>query len=131
MATTTDERGLLGMQTATLTGLHWLGIGLAAVTGVIHLVLGTNFLPSRLGISFLLAGGGFFGAIVLVLYGVRRRLLYVVGIPYTAVQLVAWYYLNFVAGGKQFPADVGTLGAIDKLAQVAFMGVLIVLLRRA
>ena len=55
--------------------------------------------------------------------------MYAVGIPFTLVQILAWYYLNFAAGPKLFPADVGTLGAVDKVAQVVLIVVLVVLLR--
>ena len=61
--------------------------------------------------------------------GYRRRTVYAVGIPFTLVQILAWYYLNFAAGPKSFPADVGTLGAVDKVAQVVLIVVLVVLLR--
>jgi len=81
-------------------------------------------------VSFVLAGLGFLGAIVLVIVEYRRRAVYAVGIPFTAIQIVLWYYVNFTAGSKSFPADVGALGAADKLAQVVLIAVLIVLLRR-
>ena len=41
-----------------------------------------------------------------------------------------WYGLNFAAGAKSFPADVGTVGWIDKVAQVLLIVVLIALLRQ-
>jgi hypothetical protein len=59
----------------------------------------------------------------------RRRTVYAIGIPFTAVQIVMWYGFNFVAGGKSFPADMGTLGVVDKLAQIVLIGVLVALLR--
>jgi len=129
MASATGRRGL-GLETESLTGLHWVGVVLALVSGAIHLVLGANFFPEPLGISFLLAGLGFLGAVALLLLDVRRRLLYAVGVPYVAVQVVLWYYLNFAAGSKAFPADVGTMGAVDKVAQVVLVAVLIALYRR-
>jgi hypothetical protein len=127
MATVSDTG--VGLDTEGLTGLHWVGIVAAAVSGLVHLRLGVGFLPSGLGISFLLAAGGFFGAIVLVLLGYRRRLVYAVGIPFTVVQIVAWYLLNFADGSKSFPADVGTLGAVDKVAQLVLLAVLVAVLR--
>ncbi|MDR5657407.1 hypothetical protein RH831_09465 [Halodesulfurarchaeum sp. HSR-GB] len=127
MATSTSTEG--GLRTEPLTGLHWVGIGAALVSGAIHLLLGIRFFPSGLGISFLLAGLGFLGAIGLVLRGYRRRLVYGVGVPFVLVQLVLWYVINFASGPKSFPADVGTLGAIDKIAQFVLVGVLIALLR--
>lgn len=107
----------------SLTTLHWIGIFLALVTGVVHFVLGVTFFPQPGGIIFLLAAGGFFGAIVLLLVGYRRRLLYLVGVPYTGIQIVAWYGFNRPAG----PADIGLAVAIDKFAQLALIVVLITL----
>jgi len=82
-----------------------------------------------MGISFILAGIGFLGGIALVLLNYRRRAVYALGIPFTLVQIVLWYQLNFIAGPRSFPADVGTLGAIDKVAQVVLAVVLVALLR--
>lgn len=127
MATSQSEG--LALRTASLTGIHWLGILAALVSGAIHILLGIRFIPSGLGISFLLAGLGFLGAITLVLLGYRRRLVYGVGIPFVLIQLVMWYIVNFANGPKSFPADIGTLGAIDKIAQLVLIGILIVLVR--
>lgn len=117
------------LETESLTTLEWAGIGLAAITGVIHLVISTSSLPEPLGISFLLAGLGFLGAIGLVLIGYRRRTVYAVGVPYTAVQIVLWYVLNFDSVSDML-ANAGALGYVDKVIQVAFVLVLIGLLRR-
>ena len=125
---TTAEDGL-AIRLDSLSGLHWLGILAALVTAGIHLRLGVGFAPSGLGISFILAGLGFLGAVALVLLDYRRRLVYGLGVPFTLVQIAVWYYLNFAAGPKSFPADVGTLGAVDKVAQVVLIAVLIALLR--
>ena len=125
-ATETQGRSL---DVASLDSRHWLGIIAALVTAAIHLLLGVRLAPSGLGISFILAGLGFLGAIVLVALGIRRRLVYAVGIPFTLVQILLWYYVNFAAGPKSFPADVGTLGAADKLAQLVLLVVLVALLR--
>jgi hypothetical protein len=115
---------------SSLNALHWVGIVAALVTAAVHLRLGVGGLPLPLRISFLLAGLGFVGAVVLVLLDYRRRTVYAVGIPFTLVQIVLWYALNFAGGTKSFPADVGTLGAVDKVAQVVLIAVLVVLLRR-
>ena len=127
------------MSTATDTGfvdsgalgpLHYAGVLLAVVTGVIHLRLGVGFAPSPLGLSFLFAGVVFLAAGAAVVANYRRGLLYRLGIPFTAGQIVLWYYVNFAAGTKTFPADVGTLGAVDKVAQVVLLVVLALLLRK-
>ena len=125
---TADSRGL-ELDVTSLTGLHWLGIVAAVVSAAVHLLLGVRMLPSAMGISFVLAGLGFLGGIALVLVDYRRRAVYAVGIPFTLVQILLWYYVNFVSLGKSFPADVGALGAVDKLAQVVLLAVLVALLR--
>jgi len=127
MATT---RGTFEPHLDSLTGLHWAGILAAIISGVIHLFLAASFLPSGLGVAFLLAGLGFLGAVVLVVLDVRRRAVYAVGIAFTAAQLVLWYYLNFAAGPKPFPGEIGTIGAVDKVIQIALIVVLVALLAR-
>jgi hypothetical protein len=121
MSTSTGTGGGLGLETDSLTPVHWLGVVLAAITGAIHLVLGAGFLSSPLGISFLLAGLGFFGAVVLLLLGVRRRLLYAVGIPFTGLQIVLWYVIRVQGSGL---SSLGTLDYVDKAVQVALIVVL-------
>jgi len=123
------DRGGLSLDTESLNGLAYIGSIAAIVSAVIHLQLGVGFISSPLGISFVLAGLGFFGAVALVAVNYRRRLVYTVGIPFTAIQIVLWYVFNFAAGGRAFPADVSTLGAVDKLAQVTLIVVLVMLLR--
>lgn len=103
MAITARSQGYR-FQTDTLTGVHWAAVGLATLTGVVHLYLywTQEFLP------FLLAGLGFFGAVGLLMLNFHRRALYAVGIPYTAVQMAAWY----VQGMPEFQ-----LGVFDKAVQ--------------
>ncbi|WP_336338424.1 DUF7475 family protein [Haloarcula brevis] len=125
----TTETQALSPDLASLDSLHWVGIAAALVSAAVHLLLGVRMLPSAMGISFVLAGLGFLGAVVLVALDYRRRTVYAVGVPFTLVQIVLWYYVNFVALGKSFPADIGTLGAVDKLAQVVLLAVLVALLR--
>lgn len=126
---TTESQGP-GIDVGSLSGLHWVGIAAALITAAVHIRLGVGGLPLPLRVSFLLAGFGFLGAVVLVLLDYRRRAVYAVGIPFTLVQIVLWYVFNFAGGGKSFPADVGTLGAVDKIAQVVLIAVLVALLRR-
>ena len=120
MATATESG--LSLRTESLTALHWAGVILAAVTGVIHVFLGVSFIDSPLGWSFLIAGAGFFGGIVALLVDYRRRLVYLLGIPFTAGQIVIWYVLN--------APDFGTPGIVDKVVQVLFIVVLVVLYRQ-
>lgn len=113
------------IESESLTPLHWVAILLAAITGVIHLVLGIQFFPGAQPISFLLAGLGFFGAIALFLLDYRRRQLYLVGVPYTALQILLYLWINQRAQPEITPTE-----AIDKIAQVLLIVVLIVLYRR-
>lgn len=118
------------IDTGPLNGLHWVGIVAALVSAAVHLLLGVRMFPSPMGISFVLAGLGFVGGVGLLAIDYRRRTVYAVGIAFTLVQIVLWYVVNFAGGTKSFPADVGTLGAVDKVAQVVLVAVLIVLSRR-
>ncbi|KAB1192505.1 hypothetical protein GJR96_03255 [Haloferax sp. MBLA0076] len=112
-----------------LTRLHYLGIVLAAITGVIHLVLGAGALASNLadplGLAFVGAAAGFAGGIVAVLRGDRqtrsRAILF--GIPFTAGQIVLYVAFNW-------PDVFGVGGVVDKIAQIALVAVLVVLYRR-
>lgn len=125
----TSDPADLSLDLGSLGGLHWAGVVAAVVSGVVHLRLGVGFAPSGLGISFLLAGLGFLGAVVLILLDYRRRTVYAVGVPFTLIQIVLWYWVNFADGSKSFPADVGTLGVVDKVAQLVLLIVLAALLR--
>lgn len=120
MSAATANRGL---QTESLTGLHWIGIVLALLTGIIHLFLGVRFLSSPLGVSFVLAGVGFVGAVVLLLFDYRRRLLYLVGIPFIGIQVVLYFLLNW-------PDVVSPVGIADKVVQLSLIAVLVVLYRQ-
>lgn len=91
MATTikrfTGRQSAMGFNANLMTPWHWaLGI-LATVTGVIHvyLYLEQGFIP------FLFAGAVFLAAVVAMLFNVYRRVLYAVGIPFTAGQIAIWY----------------------------------------
>jgi hypothetical protein len=119
----TETASGLSLRTESLTPLHWLGIVLALVTAVIHLILGVSFVDSPLGWSFLVAGVGFLAGAAAVLVDYRRRLVYLLGIPFTAGQIVAWYVVN--------APDFSPLGVGDKLVQVALIGALAVLYVRS
>lgn len=110
-------------ETASLTTLHWVGIALAVVTGVVHLVIGIQYFGTLQSFSFVLAGVAFLVAVFLILVDYRRRLLYLVGIPFTAIQVVLYFPLNW-------PDVVSPIGLGDKAVQVALIAVLLVLYRR-
>ena len=100
------------LETASLGALHWMAVGLALLTGLLHVSAGV--MEGRPPVT--LAGIGFLGAIGLFLFDYRRRQLYLVGIVYTLVQIPLWYV---VKAGEYTP-----IGYLDKTIQ----GVLIVLL---
>lgn len=124
---TADRQGL-SLQLSSLNALHWIGIAGALVSAGVHLLLGVRMAPSGLGVSFILAGIGFLGGVALVLLDVRRLAVYALGVPFTLGQIVLWYLFNFAGGGKSFPGDIGTLGAVDKGAQVVLVAALVALL---
>ncbi|KAB1186757.1 MULTISPECIES: hypothetical protein [Haloferax] len=112
-----------------LTRLDYLGVVLAAITGLLHLVLGAVALSSNLadpfGLAFIAAAAGFAAGIVTVLRGseqTRRRAI-LLGIPFTAGQIVLYVALNW-------PNIFGVTGVVDKLVQLALVAVLVVLYRR-
>lgn len=112
----------LSLATESMTPLHWAGVVLAAITGVLHLGLGVSFGLSAFGISFIVAGLGFLVGAAAVLVDYRRRLVYLLGIPFTLGQVVIWYVVN--------APEFSPLGIFDKVVQVAFVVVLVVLYRR-
>jgi hypothetical protein len=113
------------IDTDSMTTLHWIGVALAAVSGIVHLVLGIRFLPGAFGISFLVATAGFAAGIAAILLDYRRRLFYLVGIPFTAGQIVifAWTVVQGIN-------SLGPIAIVDKGAQIAFVVVLVLLLQR-
>jgi hypothetical protein len=118
-----------GVDVESLTPLHWIGILAATVSGIVHVVLGVQ-VGGALGISFFVATLGFGAGVTAIIAGYRRRLTYALGIPFTGGQIVLWYVINFVVGTYSFPADIGVYGAVDKVAQIALIAVLAVLLSR-
>lgn len=83
---TPTERTGFGLHFERLTPVHWAGMGLSAVTGVVHLYLyyQQEYLP------FLLAGVVFLAAVAGVALNVYPRVLYALGIPFTAGQIGIW-----------------------------------------
>lgn len=117
--------GISDADIGSLTALQWIAVGLAIITGVIHLALGVMFFPGIQPVAFLLAGLGFFGAVVLFLLDYRRRLLYLVGIPFVALQIVLYLLINQQANPAISPVE-----GIDKAAQILLIILLVVLYRR-
>lgn len=113
-----------------LRPLQYLGIVLAIISGVIHFYLGYVIGLTFLGVSFIFAGAGFLTGSIAVLYSYRPRIVYLIGIPFTAGQIVLWWILNrvtfsgLVAGGL-------SVELVDKISQVLLIAVLVVLYRRS
>jgi hypothetical protein len=98
----------------SLTRLQWLAVALVVVTGVLHVYAGV--IEGRLPVA--LAGAGYAGALVLFFLDYRRRLLYLVGIPYTAVQIPLWLVAK---------SEYGVVDYVDKAVQVVLILVLVYL----
>ncbi|ELY99024.1 hypothetical protein C482_10721 [Natrialba chahannaoensis JCM 10990] len=111
---------------SSLSPIHWLAIALAAVSALVHLVLGVSFLPHWMGVAFLGATAGFLLGIALVVRNYRRRLVYLLGIPFTAGQIILWYAVN----EPTTLADLSAAETVDKVAQVLLIALLLVLLTR-
>lgn len=121
---TQQRSGLIRFETASLGGMHWSAIGLAAVTGLVHLYL--YFTQGFF--LFLLAGLGFFGAIGLIMIlPAYRKWLYAAGVPYTLAQIVGWYTIERPASF----GDISGIALLDKAVQVVFIVLLIQLFRTA
>ncbi|SMO39097.1 DUF7475 family protein [Halorubrum cibi] len=122
----------------SLTSTHWVGVAAAVASALVHLVLGMGFLGDFLetgltvslamGVSFLVAFAGFLIGVWFVLTDRFRPTVYLLGIPFTAGQIVLWYAFN--SPGLPAPPAINPLSAADKLAQVVLIGVLVVLYRR-
>lgn len=108
--------------TGSLTTLHWVGIVAAVTTAAVHLVLGVQDLFGGFGTLFLISTVGFLAGIAAVVVGYRRRLVYLLGLPFTAGQIVLWFALN-----QPIP-PISTVELVDKLAQMVLVVVLVVLL---
>lgn len=63
-----------------------------------------------------LAGVGYAGAVVLFFPDYRRRLLYLIGIPYTAVQFPLWTVAS---------SEYGMIDYVDEAVQVVLILVLL------
>mgnify|MGYP000017657151 FL=1 len=118
----TDTATQSNVEAGPLSSLHLVGIVLAAVSGVLHLYLAVLFGLTPVGLSFVVAGVGFLGGCAAVIANYRRPLVYLLGIPFTLGQVVAWYVVN--------APDFSTLGYVDKAAQVGLIAVLVALYRR-
>ncbi|MFC6905338.1 DUF7475 family protein [Halalkalicoccus tibetensis] len=112
-------------ETGSLTAIHWLAIGLAGLSGAIHLLLAAIVPAFALRASFLVAGVGFFVGIGLVMADHERTWIYLLGLPFTGGQVVLWY---LIIGPT--PGSIGVIDAVDKSAQLVLVVLLVVLYAR-
>ncbi len=98
----------------SLTQLQWLAVALVVITGVLHVYAG--IIEGRIPVA--LAGVGYAGALVLFFLDYRRRLLYLVGVPYTAIQIPIWLVVK---------SEYGVVDYVDKATQVVLILLLIYL----
>ena len=99
---------------SSLTRIQWLAVALIVVTGVLHVYAGV--VEGRIPVA--LAGVGYAGALVLFFLDYRRRLLYLLGIPYTAVQFPLWIVAK---------SEYGMVDYVDKAVQAVLILVLLYL----
>ena len=110
MSTQSNSASRIG----SLTQLQWLAVVLIVITSVLHVYAGVA--EGRIPVA--LAGVGYAGALVLFFLDYRRRLLYLLGIPYTAVQIPIWLVVK---------SEYGMVDYVDKAVQVVLIVVLLYL----
>lgn len=115
----------ISVSTGSITPLQWIAVGCAVVSGIIHLILGIQFFPGSMPIAFILAGLGFLGAVLLFLLDYRRRMLYLLGVPFVLIQIVLYVLINQRADPAISPVE-----GIDKVVQVLLVVILVILYRR-
>lgn len=76
-------------------------------------------------IAFILAGLGFLGAVILFLLDYRRRMLYLLGVPFVLIQIVLYVLINQRADPAISPVE-----GIDKVVQILLVVILVILYRR-
>lgn len=115
----------ISISTGSITPLQWIAAGCAVISGVIHLVIGIQSFPGSMPIVFILAGLGFLGAVILFLLNYRRRMLYLLGVPFVLIQIVLYVLINQRADPAISPVE-----GIDKVVQILLVVILVILYRR-
>lgn len=113
--TRVSSKRRFGYDGSTMTPIHWTLASLAAATGTLHAYL----YVIQESLPFLFAAAVFYAAIVALLLNVYRPVLYALGIPFTAGQIVAWYALGM--------PDVN-VAVLDKPIQIVMIVLLAYLL---
>lgn len=123
MATATGTR----LERDAMATLDWIEVALAVLLGIAYLPIALNEIPSAIGIAFLLAGLGYFGAVVLVLAGYKRRRVYAVGIGYNLLLIGLYFLIQDPTIPLSWLTD---LVGVVKLGQALFVLLLAALLVR-
>lgn len=123
MATATGTR----LERDSMATLDWIGVALAVLLGIAYFPIALSELPAAIGIAFLLAGLGYFGAVVLVLAGYQRGRVYGLGIGYNLL-LIALYFL--IQDPTLSVSWLTGFAGVVKLGQALFALVLAALLVR-
>jgi hypothetical protein len=110
----TNKQNISTSRLGSLTQYQWLAVVLVAITGVLHVYAGV--VEGRVPVA--LAGVGYAGALVLFFLDYRRRLVYLIGIPYTAIQIPIWLVVK---------SEYGVVDYVDKAVQVVLIVVLLYL----
>lgn len=120
---------LLDMNVAKDYMILLLGGLAAAVSGAIHLYLAVLMGLTPLGLSFIVAGVGFFAGIALFYLDYRRKVLCLLGVPFVVGQIVLWYMINRIPLSTLLSGRP-VLDVIDKVAQIILIPVLLYILNK-
>ncbi|WP_280536086.1 hypothetical protein [Halopenitus sp. POP-27] len=116
--------------TLPATPIGYVAIVAAAVTGIVHLLLGSNVLAFNrmLGVLFLLNGLGFLGGIGVYLTTYWRRELFLVAAAYAVVTVVAFFGFQGVGVDAFYmQGSLNPLAVVAKAAELVLAAVAVVL----
>lgn len=101
-----------------------IGAVAAALSGLLHLYLTALMGLTPLGLSFILAGLGFFAGIALFYIDYRRKIICILGLPFVSAQILLWYWINRIPLSMLLTGRP-VLDVIDKTAQLILLVVLV------
>ncbi|MEF8880761.1 MAG: hypothetical protein V5A72_02950 [Candidatus Nanohaloarchaea archaeon] len=101
----------------------------AALSGILHFYLTALIGLTPLGLSFLVAGLGFFAGIALYYIDYHRKSIILLGLPFVLGQIVMWYWINRIPLSMLLSGRP-LLDLVDKVAQIILVITLIYLLKR-
>lgn len=107
-----------------LKPIHITLIILSIISAYIHLDLGIAIgITDPLGFSFILATIGFITGIYLITANKHLDYVYLLGIPFILIQIIAWIILNNITL-DMIPQAIGNMELIDKTAQTIILAIL-------